>query len=200
MQTFSPYLNEFLNYLFELDGPPVLGAKCACGLPGFYQCCECHQHHPSCPSCIVTTHRHCPFHRLRFWNGSYWERKTLAEVGLVVALGHHGAVCSEHDASKPPSDVVVTHINGIQRVRVIYCHCAGHPPHLTQLMRAELFPATVKHPASACTFEVLKRFHLLKIQSKIPAYEYFETLKRYTDNVLPMSVSVSTPEAVSVAC
>jgi hypothetical protein len=69
-------------------------------------------------------------------------------------------------------------------VHVRYCGCtasASHP--CTQLLRAELFPATLDNPRTAFTFDNFETFHLLTLQGKVSAYDYYLSIVRKTDNV-----------------
>lgn len=80
--------------------------------------------------------------------------------------------------------------SGIHSVNLDYCNCTGLA-HLTeQLLRARLYPATVAHPRTAATFDVLKTFQLLSFMSKVSAYEYYHTLARLTDNTGTVEVPV----------
>lgn len=66
-------------------------------------------------------------------------------------------------------------------------------PHINQLLRFQLYPATVIDPVTAATFRVLEFFHLNTLISKISAFDFYATLSRKTDNtgvqVVPVSLS-----------
>lgn len=66
-----------------------------------------------------------------------------------------------------------------------------------QLLRHRLFPATLKVPQAAFTFDVLDTFHTLTLQSKIAAYDFYWALERKTDGSgvhnLPVRTSSFTP-------
>lgn len=47
-----------------------------------------------------------------------------------------------------------------------------------QLLRAQLFPTTTLDPTTCCTFRVLEHFHLMTLQSKITAHDYYSTLDK----------------------
>jgi hypothetical protein len=44
------------------------------------------------------------------------------------------------------------------------------------------YPATVSEPRTAATFTVLQHFHILSFESKVSAYEFYQSLARRTDN------------------
>lgn len=80
---------------------------------------------------------------------------------------------------------MVLHCNGIHPVTVLYCECdAMHHSgnHLQQLIRRELYPATITDTTTCATFRVLESFHLLTLQSKITGYDFYTTLNNLTDN------------------
>jgi len=43
-------------------------------------------------------------------------------------------------------------------------------------------PASIDHPKSAFTFDVLDTFHLLTLQGKTSAYDYYYSLAHKSDN------------------
>ena len=62
-------------------------------------------------------------------------------------------------------------------------------------MRARLFPATVTNPKTAATFSLMELFHLLRTQSKISAYEFYQTLAQRTENIAPREPAVSAHQS-----
>ncbi|KAG5635468.1 hypothetical protein H0H81_011141 [Sphagnurus paluster] len=57
-----------------------------------------------------------------------------------------------------------------------------------------LFPATVRRPTTAFTFQVLKQFHLHHLESKESTYDFIGALRRLTDNVFAHQVSDPYPQ------
>ncbi|KAJ7105001.1 hypothetical protein C8R44DRAFT_545459, partial [Mycena epipterygia] len=138
-----------------------------------------------CASCIVERHRQLPFHRIQYWTGRAFERKTLKELGLRLQLGHwHGA---ERRCAVPMpasgDDFVIVDNNGVHEVALDYCGCGHGGAPTVQLLRAQLYPATTTNPRTAATFAVLRRYHLLSFESKCAAYEFYQSLARETDNM-----------------
>jgi hypothetical protein len=73
-------------------------------------------------------------------------------------------------------------MSGIHSVNVSFCECVGVPPQRVQLLRASLMPASVDQPKSAFTFDVLDTFHLLTLQGKTLAYDFYYALDHKSDN------------------
>jgi hypothetical protein len=44
------------------------------------------------------------------------------------------------------------------------------------------FPASSDKPRTAATFNLLEEFHLLSLESKVSAYEFYNALSRRSDN------------------
>lgn len=119
------------------------------------------------------------------WTGRYFKQTTLQNLGLVIQLGHPiGERCLAPGFSSVGG--LVLHTNGFHPVTLQYCEChlsqrAGD--RVQQLLRMELYPATLYEPTTFCTFRVLESFHTLTLQSKINASDYYESLARLTDNL-----------------
>ncbi|KAL6310199.1 hypothetical protein BKA93DRAFT_700311, partial [Sparassis latifolia] len=61
--------------------------------PGLIRCSDCFDAPLLCEPCTVRVHRWNPFHHIQRWQGSYFECKTLFDIGLILFLGHHGRPC-----------------------------------------------------------------------------------------------------------
>ncbi|KAF9463292.1 hypothetical protein BDZ94DRAFT_1321830 [Collybia nuda] len=121
-------------------------------------------------------------HRVRLWNGTFFEKVLLKTLGLRIQLGHKvGEGCS-NPKSTFANDFVVLHVNGIHQVALDFCDCEMAQIPIIQLLRHRWFPATVDNPKSASTFTVLQQFHILSFESKASCFEYYHTLVRLTDN------------------
>ncbi|EKM49499.1 uncharacterized protein PHACADRAFT_106782, partial [Phanerochaete carnosa HHB-10118-sp] len=138
-------------------------------------CQDCMGRAIVCKSCCSTMHANQPFHQIKCWNGRFFESISLKDIGLVVQLSHQpGEHCSA--PSTAPRSFVVLHTNGFHPVNLQFCQ-------LQQLLRYELYPATLDDPTTCCTFRTLETFHLLTLQSKLMAYDYYITLTKLTDCV-----------------
>ena len=114
------------------------------------------------------------------WNGSFFQRTTLRDLGLRLQLGHaYGRACPTQSPAN--ANFRVIHSNGIYHVAVDQCRCHGLPLN-KQLLRIGWWPATPLKPKSAATFEVLRHFHLLNLQGKVTGYSFYQALEYQTDN------------------
>ena len=117
---------------------------------------------------------------LQKWNGKFFERVTLKQLGLVVQVGHGDMLC--YCPERGHTNFLVIDINGIHPVSVNFCGCEQRTSHRQQLLRCAWYPSTVHNPRTACTRRVLDHFLRLTWSSKVSAYEYYHTLERLTDN------------------
>lgn len=88
-------------------------------------------------------------------------------------------------------DLCVVDTSGVHQVRFCPCLCDEAPEVAIQLLRAGLYPASVKRPQSAFTFQVLDDFLLENKECKTAAMAYFSKLRRTTNPVFPDQVPVS---------
>ncbi|KAJ7722485.1 hypothetical protein DFH07DRAFT_872061 [Mycena maculata] len=134
-----------------------------------------------CQRCLVQRHQTLPTHWIQEWNGSLFERRTLAELGLEVQLGHPaGYSCPTSRAGH--EEFTVIDITGIQTVKVFFCDCDSNVAHWQQLMRVRWWPATVKDPRTCATFAVVRLFQILNCQGKVSAHDFLRSLEFLTNN------------------
>ncbi|EMD36363.1 hypothetical protein CERSUDRAFT_52053 [Gelatoporia subvermispora B] len=133
------------------------------GGAGAYRCTDCVLPPLLCSGCTVQGHKHNPFHRQEKWDvgKACWIRQTLGELGLVINLWHRGDRCL---AALPDA----------RRVTVVH--------NALQLIAHGLWPGTWEKPATVFTVEVLKDFHLMSLQAQITAQDFYQYLRRRTDN------------------
>lgn len=116
------------------------------------------------------------------WNGAFFERITLKNLGLRIQLGHCiGEVCPLPSPVSGDAFVVIDS-HGVHNVSLDFCGCGIHGTMVQQLLRRQLYPATVSNPTTAATFRALHHFQLLSFESKCSAHQYFQTLLRESDN------------------
>ena len=240
------YRNLYVREILALEAPPVASQCFSCqSVPGIYRCTDCIGDRLSCLECCCELHHSAPFHRIKKWNGTYFEGSDLVSLGLVIQLGHGGQSCPSYDAPQGSSginmedndddweDETVVHIDdgqeeaipldrpggtsgtrrekqslwgppapethrmvvvtstGIFRRRVRWCHCRGQTEEHIQLLRFNLFPASVKRPSTAFTFEVLDHFHIDAMECKTAALNFYNKLRRLTNNAFPATAPVS---------
>jgi len=117
---------------------------------------------------------------------------SLKIVGLIVQLGHNSAQCpAPSDVQK---DFVVVHSSGIHILSIQFCGChhlssASHP-HI-QLLHTSWFPSSIHCPHSAFTLDVLASFHLLTLQGKTSAYNFYLSIAHKTDNTGVINIKVN---------
>lgn len=117
---------------------------------------------------------------LQFWNQFFFESVSLQELGLEVHLGHGGLPCP-----RPLAEVknfTVVDLSGVHSVHLSYCGCLGSPERRVQLLRQAWFPASMKTPETAFTFDLLNTFHLLNLQSKTALYDFWNAIRHKSDN------------------
>jgi hypothetical protein len=117
------------------------------------------------------------------WNGTFFEDSALKELGLRMQLGHPiGEKCLNPERATD-DDFTVISAHAIQSITIDFCGCGkSSQDHVTQLLRARLFPATVKYPKTAATFDCLETFEKLSYISKISAFEFYHTASRLSDD------------------
>ncbi|TFY54299.1 hypothetical protein EVJ58_g8946 [Rhodofomes roseus] len=183
LNEWKPRFPDIIEDILASEAPTGINVLCACGRSmATTRCRDCFQGALQCPDCVVEAHRWNPLHWVEVWNGSYLEKKDLSDLGFELYLGHGGLPCRFALTLAHPITYTVTHTNGIHRVRVHQCHCPPMRDTVSQLLRAGLFPATLNRPESAFTFDVLRQWDLHFLTSKKGTYDYYEALRRLTDN------------------
>jgi hypothetical protein len=82
----------------------------------------------------------------------------------------------------------------VHNIEAQFCGCygsVGGSPNRIQLLRSGLLSPTHVRPISAFTFDVLETFHLLTLQGKTNAYDFYLTLAHKSDNTGLVDVNVS---------
>ncbi|KAK7441515.1 hypothetical protein VKT23_016505 [Stygiomarasmius scandens] len=156
-----------------------------------FRCVDCTCSPLICQDCCVERHQPNPFHRIEVnhWTGHHFEKVSLRRLGLVTQLGHQDGTGCQNPVPGP-SKFIVVHENGIHRISLQYCGCTASISSQTgalhqkweQLMRNQLFPTTHTRPRTACTFQMLEKFHSFNLSGKINPYDYYKGLRMITDN------------------
>ncbi|KAF7367657.1 CxC2 domain-containing protein [Mycena sanguinolenta] len=204
MMTWMEYRDEYLDEMLRLEGrgAAISHTRCAsCEEDSpLFRCANqvCHGPEMFCVACIIKSHACLPTHWieaslfsysktslnevwLQKWNGEYFDRLSLYDLGLVTQLGHPpGYSCPTARAAH--KDFVVIDVTGIHNVRVQFCECDSHVKHRQQLMRVRWWPATVKDPQTCATFAVLKLFQIMNCLGKVSAYDFVRSLELLTNN------------------
>src|SRR5271168_4698514 len=94
MQQFVDRMDEFLEALLSREAMPEHAAACHLCHESIavWRCRECISPTLICRSCMRSSHRENPFHRIECWNGSYFRRAELSEVGVYLFIQHYTGV------------------------------------------------------------------------------------------------------------
>ncbi|KAF6763520.1 hypothetical protein DFP72DRAFT_986476 [Ephemerocybe angulata] len=189
---FIDRIDDIVNELLRLEGPGTLSSNPLCSATGCkvslepgsgYRCADCGpQASLFCKSCLVQLHKHRPFDRPEVWTGTHFARATFKSLGLRIQLGHIGDVTCPCPMTAYDDSFVVIHSNGVHEIGLDFCSCPGATDHVSQLLRARLFPATVDKPKTAATFSVLKLLQMLTFTAKISCQEFTQAMDRITGN------------------
>ncbi|KAK6966556.1 CxC2 domain-containing protein [Favolaschia claudopus] len=154
--------------------------------PAVYRCRDCFTDDLYCQNCIVYAHADSPLHRIQKWNDFFFERTTLKALGLRIQLGHGKRIGSDKQCVNPlpafDDDFVIVDTYAIHEVNLDFCGCETAQAYDIQLLRARWYPSTSTKPRSSATFAVLRRFHLLALESKCSVSEFYNSIARETDN------------------
>lgn len=187
-----------LDALRSLQAPSGDGrhcGKCQEDVQPLYRCRQCFRPPLLCQHCILSTHSQSPLHLIDKWNGHHFSKETLANLGLILHVGHPGSEPCPN--TKDTIDTTVVHCNGVQSCRIQYCGClmdSGAPrpqEHSLQLMLAGLFPASFKRPRTVFTLELFREFRHLSHHAKTNARDFMASKVRMTNNVFQEEVTVS---------
>ncbi|KAG2047074.1 hypothetical protein BDR06DRAFT_985327 [Suillus hirtellus] len=158
-------------------------AVCFCGEAGpMYWCQDCHGAELVCLSCTLHIHKRQLLHRIECWNGTSFQTTMLKALGVCFQLGHPIGVQCVNLIPTFNDDFVILDYNGVHEVGLDFCGCESAQLHITQLLRVCLFPTTTLDPKSAATFCVLEYFQMLSFESKVLAWEFYNTIAHLTDN------------------
>ncbi|KAJ7233795.1 hypothetical protein C8J57DRAFT_1249691 [Mycena rebaudengoi] len=174
----------FLKELVRRDGcadaSEALCARCKMSTP-LYRCQECFSEDLLCTLCCVDMHLDNPLHVVYKWNGMFFEKSALRDLGLRIQLGH--APQKPCDNPEPaPKDFIVLHDNGIHEVAVDFCGCDNHVDPCIQMLRAGWYPVTDEKPKTCATFLLLDKFLMQTLQAKTTMYDFYTTLEKLTNN------------------
>ncbi|KAF7327196.1 CxC2 domain-containing protein [Mycena kentingensis (nom. inval.)] len=160
MATWRPKKSFFLDELLRLEGLglDLQNPSCAhCGT-AFKP-----SDPSSSPSSDARIHARYPLHTLDEWNGSFWAKIPLMQIGLVHQIGHGGFPCPFPDVATRKMTVIdAPHVHVVQ-YRFCNCARAQAADDVSQLLRNGWYPATVLEPATCATFRTLRTFRLYNV-------------------------------------
>ncbi|KEP46268.1 hypothetical protein V565_208720, partial [Rhizoctonia solani 123E] len=180
--------DSYVRLTYEHDTPPSgLCAGCDSPVAHLYRCATCLGNQHLCVTCLKDAHTSMPTHRIQEWTGNIWRSACLANLGLVLYLGHGGRPCPD---ILETSNIHVGDLGGYVDVRVQYCKhdLDASITKAQQLIRARLFPCSDLRPKSAFTFNLLDTFNIFTTLGRTSAYKFDSVLTRITKPGFPTSV------------
>jgi hypothetical protein len=193
-QDFQDNLERLQELLLDVKSDPLVQSDCPCtrSQKRTTRCLDCSFYGVSCNECFIDAHRNLPTHWAEVWDveRGFFIRHDISSLrsqGYATHLGHHGACCPSADKEVL---FILVDTNGIHNTKFCFCNCAGAPDRVEQLMRVRMFPATMRRPTMAFTFNLLHQFHLHHLESKASAYDFIGALRRITDNAFAKDTPV----------
>ncbi|KAJ6528208.1 hypothetical protein B0H19DRAFT_1275002 [Mycena capillaripes] len=187
MLTWAEHQDEYLDEMLRLEGRGYHAIYKECGgckAPNpVFRCAQQTCWGPSlfCKACIVHAHAALPTHWIEEWNGLFFVRRALIDLGLVVQLGHPvGIGCGNQQEA--PKDFVVIDVTGVHKVSLNFCACDATLERRQQLMRVCWWPATARNPNTATTFAAIRLFQILNCLGKVSAHDFLRSLELLTNN------------------
>ncbi|KAJ7678300.1 hypothetical protein DFH06DRAFT_975917, partial [Mycena polygramma] len=169
-----PYLRELLRRDGLGEASDVVCPGCTSGVPA-YRCRDCKGNLLFCKECCLMRHAANPLHIIDCWNGVFFVKSTLRDLGLRVQMGHPpNEACGKPEPAR--EGFVIIHDGGIHYVDVDYCACERRRAagaHHIQLLRAGWYPASPKRPQTCMTLTSLERFHMEALQAKTTMYDFY---------------------------
>lgn len=86
--------DPYLTALLAAEAPPSDGVA-TCGHAVEWRCSTCHGRPTYCTQCCREAHRSNPLHRIQRWEGLFFKRAWLRDVGLQLHCGHGGKRCPQ---------------------------------------------------------------------------------------------------------
>ena len=191
----------FLQLLLSLHYHSQLNTPCSCGVQSRLRtvgCSDCLQAELLCPQCWLNKHRTTPTHWALIWNKkqAFFEKTDFCPVlaNASVSLGHYGQRCPDAD---PAHSFTLVESNGIHTTCISFCRCPMHDgkrgaPEFHQLLRAGIFPGSVKEPKTGYTMSLLEYYRQERGQGKGSAYNFVLVLQRMADPFFADAVPVGT--------
>ncbi|KAG1839346.1 hypothetical protein F4604DRAFT_1885303 [Suillus subluteus] len=226
LRQWLPRQESYLHHLLDREAPPEDRRCIVCDQDGVYKCQDCLGEPLYCTGCCRSQHHHNPFHWISQWNGQFFEQSCLAQVGLVIHLGHDGKQCpaltdrwdlfkgDEHEDQLEPEDLpfvsgpefqpkentmVIINKSGVHRLEIRCCDCPNALSPDIQMFQHGFFPASFNRPKTAFTFRVLDDFLLDNLECSTSAMNYYSKLRRMTSSMFPHLVPDRYRELMRVA-
>ena len=185
-------MDEIQQAVIGLELSAGVGELCPCKRkPRTVRCLDCFQIGVRCMECIISMHSKTPFHRLKLWNGFYFDRLRPKDIGFSIELGHDGVECTSRSTRSTMTTMSIINTNGVHVMEVGFCECYRAPPRWKQLINAGLFPSTIERPETAFTVPFMKLVHLLSTIGHMSAMDLTTAIRRMTNGAFTASTPVS---------
>ncbi|KAK0493407.1 hypothetical protein EDD18DRAFT_1108187 [Armillaria luteobubalina] len=122
-----------------------------------------------CKVCIVSLHVACPTHVVQGWNGSYFDKVSLRDLGMQYQVRHlAGEICPH---PRPAFESTMSPWTSVPACGNVHspCSCKAHGFSL----------AMDTEPCTAIMTMALEQFQMLTFMGKILAYEYYHSLDNF---------------------
>ncbi|KJA14195.1 hypothetical protein HYPSUDRAFT_150698 [Hypholoma sublateritium FD-334 SS-4] len=180
-----------------------VGEDCPCGrldtggtrTKATIKCMDCSLSAPACSLCFIDEHVARYTHWANIWNDEIgcYTRQDISCLGYVINLGHGGRPCPD---TIPNSDIFfhIVDTNGVHNTKIRFCGCLPKLDRASQLLKHQLFPATMSRPTMAFTFRLMDFYNVVHVEGKISAYDFIGSIRRTTDNVFTHNVTDPYPQ------
>ncbi|KAJ7688830.1 hypothetical protein B0H17DRAFT_1202698 [Mycena rosella] len=186
----------FLEMLPSRYHDPLVLTPCSCDDTRVRKvgCSDCIQPVLLCPQCWLNKHRTLPTHWALIWNTKdhFFEKHDFCRVmkNGSIAIGHHGQRCPQAGLGR---SFTLVDMNGIHATILTFFRCNNEEGQcgasdFQQLLKAGIFPGSVKDPKTGYTLAVLEYFRQLRSQGKGSAYNFVCVLSRMADPIFSGSV------------
>ncbi|KAJ7266425.1 hypothetical protein B0H12DRAFT_1230205 [Mycena haematopus] len=187
----------FLQLILSLHYQSQVLTPCSCGIDSRVRkvtCRDCLQAELLCRQCWINKHRTMPTHWAFVWNRTdrFFEKHDFCRVmtDAVIALGHYGERCPDAD---PNHSFTLVDRNGIHATAISFCRCPTADgkrgdADFKQLLKAGIFPGSVKEPKTGYTLGLLDYYRQERSQGKGSAYNFVHVLRRMADPIFAGSV------------
>lgn len=111
------------------------------------------------------------------WDADFFHSRSVKDLGLRFQIGHRKGQDCPFVRPVPLNDpFVVLDNNGIHEVDIDFCGCPGGVSEVDQLLNVGWYAATTTNTRTAATLGLLRRFHTLNLQARLPAYDFYNAL------------------------
>ncbi|KAJ6590832.1 hypothetical protein B0H10DRAFT_2233478 [Mycena sp. CBHHK59/15] len=128
-----------------------------------------------------------PTHWVFVWNKDerFFEKHDFSRVmkNTIIEIGHYGQRCPDMDMAR---SFTLVDSNGIHATAISFCRCKTpngerDDPEFQQLLRAGIFPGSVKDPKTGYTLGLLDYYHQQRSQGKGSTYNFVHVLQWMAD-------------------